>query len=69
MFVYNELLLGARSMLLYPRTTKSFQSSGKYSNREHTCEQRHIGLLAGAKWSTASIKEQLQELLVELVPQ
>jgi len=63
MFVYNELLGGARSILLYPRTATSFHSSGNYSNRDHTCEQQHIGLFAGAKWSTAVIKEQLRELL------
>jgi 5-methylcytosine-specific restriction enzyme subunit McrC len=66
MFVYNELLSGARSMLLYPRTAKSFHSTGKYSNRDHTCEQRHIGLFAGAKWSTTAIKDQLRELLADL---
>lgn len=64
MFVYNELLVGARSMLLYPRTAKSFSSTGAYAKREHTCEQRHIGLFEGTKWSTAAIKEQLRELFV-----
>ncbi|MBV8758739.1 MAG: hypothetical protein JO257_15740 [Deltaproteobacteria bacterium] len=69
MFVYNELLEGARSMLLYPRTVKSFPSSGAYASRDHTCEQRHIGLFAGTQWSTAAIREQLRDLLVAAIPQ
>jgi 5-methylcytosine-specific restriction enzyme subunit McrC len=66
MFVYNELLSGPRSLLLYPRTAKSLPSSGAYAKREHTCEQAHIGLLAGEKWSTPSIKEQLRALVEHL---
>jgi 5-methylcytosine-specific restriction enzyme subunit McrC len=66
MFVYNELLSGSRSMLLYPRTAKSFASSGAYAKRDHTCEQAHIGLLANEKWSTAAIKQQLGELVAGL---
>jgi 5-methylcytosine-specific restriction enzyme subunit McrC len=66
MFVYNELLAGSRSMLLYPRTAKSFASGGAYARRDHTCEQAHVGLLANEKWSTAAIKEQLRELVAGL---
>lgn len=63
MFVYNELLGGPRSMLLYPRTAKSFPSNGEYAQRHHTCEQAHVGLLAGNTWSTPAIKEQLRTLI------
>jgi 5-methylcytosine-specific restriction endonuclease McrBC regulatory subunit McrC len=66
MFVYNELLAGSRSMLLYPATSRSFPTRGAFANKPHTCEQRHIGLLEGAAWSTAKIKAQLAELLSAL---
>lgn len=66
MFVYNELLGGARSMLLYPRTMKSFPASGTYATKQHGCEQRHIGVLDASRWSSAAIKQQLRELMNEL---
>lgn len=66
MFVYNELLGGARSMLLYPRTTSSLPVRGTYATKHHGCEQFHLGLFDGAKWSTAAIKQGLGELLAAL---
>jgi 5-methylcytosine-specific restriction enzyme subunit McrC len=68
MFVYNELLIGARSVLLYPRTTKSFNARGAFATKEHDCEQRHVGLFEGSKWSTALVKDQLAEILGDLSP-
>lgn len=70
MFVYNELLDGARSMLLYPRTARSTAERGQYAQRDHSCEQRHVGLFgAGSgnkvEWSEAVIKSQLADLLAE----
>jgi 5-methylcytosine-specific restriction enzyme subunit McrC len=67
MFVYNELLCGARAVLLYPRTSSSFPASGTYATeRRHSCEQFHLGLFEGAKWSSAAIKQQLAGLLSSL---
>jgi len=68
MFVYNELLIGARSVLLYPRITKSFDARGGFAAKAHDCEQRHVGLFEGSKWSTALVKAQLAEILGELSP-
>jgi hypothetical protein len=48
MFVYNELLGGSRSMLLYPETSTSFAAAGIYATKQHTCEQHHVGLCQGA---------------------
>jgi 5-methylcytosine-specific restriction enzyme subunit McrC len=66
MFVYNEVLAGTRSMLLYPATQKSFPASGSYAMKGHGCEQFHVGVLEGAKWDSASIKQQLSDLLAQL---
>jgi 5-methylcytosine-specific restriction endonuclease McrBC regulatory subunit McrC len=68
MFVYNELLDGSRSVLLYPRTAKSKPEQGQYALRDHSCEQRHVGLFgagSGGKveWSEAAIKAQLADLV------
>jgi 5-methylcytosine-specific restriction enzyme subunit McrC len=63
MFVYNELLGGAKSILLYPRTTASFYATGDYVSKNHKCEQCHVGLFDGARWSNEVIKQQLGDLL------
>lgn len=65
MFVYNELLAGAHSILLYPRTAKSFPATGGFANRQrpHSCAQHHLGVFASARWSTAAILQQLRQLL------
>jgi 5-methylcytosine-specific restriction enzyme subunit McrC len=59
MFVYNELLSASRSILLYPATSMSFPASGIYVAKPHTCEQRHLGLFEGGRWSSRAIKHQL----------
>ena len=66
MFVYNELLVGPRSILLYPRTSTSFSVVGTFATKQHTCEQRHIGLFEAGKWSSRAIQQQLARLLDEL---
>ncbi len=63
MFVYNELLGGPRSILLYPATSTSFPASGTFAMKQHSCEQFHLGLFDGAEWSTVAIKRQLVRLL------
>jgi len=63
MFVYNELLGGPRSMLLYPETATSRPVTGPYATKLHTCEQRHVGLCQAGAWSSPAIKEQLAGLL------
>lgn len=63
MFVYNELLVVPRSMLLYPRTSTSFAVAGTYATKQHTCEQRHVGLFEGGVWSSRAIQLQLGHLL------
>lgn len=67
MFVYNELLGGPRSMLLYPETSTSSGSAGSYARRQHTCEQRHVGLCQRGSWSSPAIKQQLVQLLLGLL--
>jgi 5-methylcytosine-specific restriction enzyme subunit McrC len=67
MFVYNELLGGPRSMLLYPETSTSFAAAGIYAKKQHTCEQRHVGLCQGGTWSSPAIKQQLGLLLSGLL--
>jgi len=67
LFVYNELLGGPRAMLLYPATSTSFPADGTYAMKQHTCEQRHLGLSEGGTWSSPAIKEQLSHLLWHLV--
>jgi 5-methylcytosine-specific restriction enzyme subunit McrC len=66
MFVYNELLGGPRSMLLYPETATSRPVTGPYATKPHTCEQRHVGLCQAGAWSSPAIKEQLAQLLAGL---
>ena len=66
MFVYNELLLGPRSILLYPRTSTSFSVAGAFATKQHTCEQRHVGLFEAGAWSSRAIQQQLARLLDEL---
>jgi 5-methylcytosine-specific restriction enzyme subunit McrC len=66
MFVYNELLGGTRSVLLYPRTTTSVAAAGTYAKKQHGCEQRHVGLFAKSAWSTPAIQEQLRQLILEV---
>lgn len=66
MFVYNELLAGSRSMLLYPATQSSFPASGSYATKGHGCEQFHVGVLEGAKWNNTVIKQQLGGILAQL---
>lgn len=63
MFVYNELLGAPRSMLLYPVTSDANPVTGRYADRNHTCEQWHLGVLSGATWSTRVVKQQLADLL------
>jgi len=63
MFVYNELLDGARSILLYPATTSSMAVSGVYARRTHICEQLHLGLFDAKGWSTRAMADQLARLL------
>ena len=63
MFVYNELLEGARSVLLYPATAKSIGVRGTYARRAHSCEQMYLGLLDTKGWSTAAMHAQIQTLL------
>lgn len=68
MFVYNELLGSVLSVLLYPRTSQSFAAGGGYARREHGCEQRHVGVLDGTRWSTATILRALRDILtIDLV--
>lgn len=59
MFVYNELLGGPRSMLLYPETATSRPAAGPYATKQHTCEQRHVGLCQAGRWSSSVIKQQV----------
>lgn len=66
MFVYNELLDGPRSILLYPETATSRSVTGPYATKQHTCEQRHVGLCRAGTWSSPAIKEQLAQLLAGL---
>lgn len=68
MFVYNELLAGPRSVLLYPATSTSIPVAGTYATKQHTCEQRHLRMFEGGKWSSLEIKHQLTQLLVEVHP-
>jgi 5-methylcytosine-specific restriction enzyme subunit McrC len=68
MFVYNELLGGARAALLYPRTSISVEASGSYAARAHACEQFHLGLFENHRWSTHAMKRQLKQLVACLVP-
>jgi 5-methylcytosine-specific restriction enzyme subunit McrC len=63
MFVYNELLACARSILLYPWTTSAAPASGAFAVGGHGCEQGHVGVIEGAHWSTPRIMEQLREML------
>ncbi len=63
MFVYNELLEAGHSILLYPRASSLADSGGPFAVKGHECEQRHVGVLFGATWSTEAIKEQLAALL------
>jgi len=64
MFVYNELLAGARAVLLYPATAESAAVRGTYAGKGHTCEQLYLGLLdAQAGWSTAALSAQIRALL------
>ena len=64
MFVYNELLAGARAVLLYPATAESAAVRGTYAGRLHTCEQLYLGLFdAQEGWGTAAIRAQIQTLL------
>ncbi len=64
MFVYNELLEGARAVLLYPATAESAAVRGTYTGKRHTCEQLYLGLLdAQEGWSTAAIRAQIRTLL------
>lgn len=66
MFVYNELLGAPRSVLLYPRTSRSQDLAGSYASGSHGCEQRHVGLSDGGTWSSQSIMQQLVQLLSEI---
>lgn len=66
MFVYNELLGAARSVLLYPRTSTSQDTTGIYTTKPHGCEQRHLGLSDGRTWRTSMVQQQLAQLLSEL---
>jgi 5-methylcytosine-specific restriction endonuclease McrBC regulatory subunit McrC len=66
MFIYNELLASPRSILLYPQTATSQPASGAYASKPHICEQRHIGLCNAGRWSGATIKHQLADLLAEV---
>lgn len=66
MFVYNELLDSAHSMLLYPATTSSFPATGTYATTQHSCRQFHLGLFEGARWNSPAIKQQLAQLLSEV---
>lgn len=63
MFVYNELLAGSRSMLLYPATPSSLPVRGVYAAKAHGCEQVHLGLVDGQSWSTPSIQRQLVAMI------
>jgi 5-methylcytosine-specific restriction enzyme subunit McrC len=62
MFVYNELLDGPRSILLYPQTSTSRTVAGAYATKSHTCEQQHIGLSDGGTWSRQMVMQQLAQL-------
>lgn len=68
MFVYNELLGGARSILLYPATASALTLSGNYARRSHRCEQFNLGLFDASGWSTKAMADQLDRLLRELDP-
>lgn len=69
MFVYNELLGCTRSLLVYPRTVRAQALSGRYTGRDHGCEQAHLGVIDGEHWrSTALMVEQLRQLLGAEVP-
>jgi 5-methylcytosine-specific restriction enzyme subunit McrC len=63
MFVYNELLGGTRSVLLYPATSTSAAASGRFATKSHGCEQWHVGVGESGKWSTKAIRDRLGHLL------
>ncbi|MCA9679861.1 MAG: hypothetical protein KC464_32825 [Myxococcales bacterium] len=67
MFVYNELLAGARAALLYPAVEGAVALSGTYAQRDHSCEQIHLGLLDATGWSTSSMRLQIARLLAGLI--
>jgi 5-methylcytosine-specific restriction endonuclease McrBC regulatory subunit McrC len=63
MFVYNELLEGTRSLLLYPATSAVAAGATGPERRSHACEQVRVGVFEGKGWSTPAIKQQLAALL------
>jgi 5-methylcytosine-specific restriction enzyme subunit McrC len=67
MFVYNEVLRGGRAVLLYPLTTSLSALRGRFSGKEHRCDQVHVGVLEQDNWSSAAIQRQLSGLLSSLL--
>jgi 5-methylcytosine-specific restriction enzyme subunit McrC len=63
MFVYNELLPGARSVLLYPATADSAAVRGTYAGKRHTCEQLYLGPPGEQDWGMTTMCAQLRSLL------
>jgi 5-methylcytosine-specific restriction enzyme subunit McrC len=67
MFVYNELLDSACSVLLYPRTAASVDASGTYATTAHTCRQIYLGRFEQPTWRGDIIRAELAALLAGLV--
>lgn len=66
MFVYNELLGCARSLLVYPRTTQSQALRGRYAGRLHECEQGHLGVIDGEHWQTTAVMIEQARCLLDI---
>ena len=58
---------GARAALLYPAVEGAVALSGTYAQRDHSCEQIHLGLLDATGWSTSSMRLQIARLLAGLI--
>lgn len=63
MFVYNELLAGARSVLIYPRCVDVPSHHAPFQRRNHSCEQLHLEVAPRGRWSTADMQEQVAALI------
>ncbi len=63
MFVYNELLGGARSLLVYPSVSGSKQVRGRFTDRQHDCGTLHLQPLVGKEWASSAMYTEVSALL------
>lgn len=63
MFVYNELLGAARSVLVYPGVGSATGARGAYEGRTHGCATLHLALMDGARWSRDRMQQQIAAAL------